>query len=119
MSDVCILSSRSDSILSLSPASLEEELVMIKQIKKARFTVYLAMTSASKRFYAIKFFPYIKNQPSPYFLNEARFSTLNHHNVISVHHIQEQDETFINQKNSSILMEYAAHGDLHDLISSE
>jgi len=58
---------------------------------------------------------------SPFFINEARFSILNHPNVISIVHYEVERDAILEEdsnKISYIVMELAPYGDFFDLLMS-
>jgi len=76
--------------------------------------------STEKQF-AMKVFPFEHGKMSPYFVNEAAFSSFAHPNVVLVASTQNEKNSIRNgkpQKVSYILMEYAPYGDFFDLLSS-
>lgn len=96
-----------------------QDLRVVKLISQAKFPVYLASSPSQSKTFALKIFPFQNNKPHPYFFNEARFTFLNHENVIKNVHTESQMEVCSNNKDikaSCILMEYAPHGDLFDCI---
>jgi len=104
-------------ISSLTTTSIsEDDLHIIKPIQQDRFSVYLVMSRTTKQAYAIKVFPYKKGTLCTSYLNEQRFSWLNHPNIINV--FQARDKCSIEglEHCSYILMEYSPYGDFHDLL---
>lgn len=95
------------------------DICVVKALNKAKFPVYLVNSKISKQNYAMKVFPYSSNKPHPYFQNEARFSFVNHSNVIKTHHIEHERETMskgCTKKVSYTVMEYAPNGDFFDFV---
>jgi len=96
-----------------------EDLDVVRLISKAKFPVYLVFCPSTNQHYALKVYSFLKKQAHPYFVNEARFSFLNHPNVIKIILAQEKVgvSTSDPEKNSScLLMEYAPNGDFFDFV---
>lgn len=85
-------------------------------LNKSRFPVYCVSSSQSDKLYAMKMFPWAdQSNPSPYYLNEVRFSRLKHPNVLSTAQV-ENEEYFLYHdryvKVSIIFTEYTPNGNL-------
>lgn len=96
-----------------------KDICVIKTLNKAKFPVYLVTSKIDKKCYAMKVFPYSNGKPHTYFHNEARFSFVNHSNVIRTLHIENERETLSKgcvKKVSYTVMEYAPHGDFFDFV---
>jgi len=96
-----------------------ENVNIVKLLSKAKFPVYQAHSPTKNKHFALKVFRFMDKNPHPYFKNEARFSFLNHPNIIHIAHVEEEISVCSKGKNkqvSCILMEYAPHGDFFDLI---
>jgi serine/threonine protein kinase len=105
--------------LPCDPQSEFEDLTTVKTIYEGKFAVYLVLAPTTKRYYALKVFPWEDNEPTSYFLREARFGKLIHPNLISIphyviHHTAYYDETPTNI--SYMLMEYAKYGDMFNAL---
>jgi serine/threonine-protein kinase 11 len=88
-------------------------------LNAGRYSVYEVTFSSNEKKYALKIFPYEKDQVSPHFINEIRFANLNHTNIIPmIHHEAEFQLKDENQKVSYILLEYAGFGDFFSLLAS-
>lgn len=89
-----------------------------RQLADSRYPCYLCRPRNSQKKYVIKLFPFRNQKPSLAFLNESRFSKLDHPNIISqVAKIHEKKFSCHNQavSTSYILYEFAQFGDLADL----
>jgi len=67
----------------------------------------------------MKVFAFAGDKAHAYFQNEARFSFLNHQNVVRTHHVENERETISKgsiKKVSYTVMEYAPYGDFFDFI---
>jgi serine/threonine protein kinase len=98
------------------------DLVLVKVLNKAKFSVLLGYLPTTRQSYAVKLFPHVLNKPSRFFSHEIRFMNLSHENVTSiVHYEQEREATFEdgNSKISYTVMELAPYGDFCDLILSQ
>ncbi len=92
---------------------------VIKKLGKSKFSVYLA-SSSDKKNYAMKVYPFEKQEMNKGFTQESRFTWLRHPNVISIVDSQPQIiESNSTSKISYILMEYCPHGDLAELVMAE
>jgi len=95
------------------------DICVVKALNKAKFPVYLVNSRVNKVNYAMKVFAYAGNKPHAYFQNEARFSFVNHPNVIRTHHVENERETLskgTTKKVSYTVMEYAPYGDFFDFV---
>ena len=95
------------------------DLDVVKLISKAKFPVYLVFCPSNNELYALKVYQFLDRKIHPYFANEARFSFLNHPNIISVILSQENVVLSTDDKkpgNSCLLMEYAPNGDFFDFV---
>jgi serine/threonine protein kinase len=95
------------------------DICVVKALNKAKFPVYLVNSKVSKQNYAMKVFGFAGNKPHVYFQNEARFSFVNHPNVIRTHHVEPERETIskgCSKKVSYTVMEYAPNGDFFDFV---
>ena len=70
-----------------------EDIAMIKLLNKAKFPVYLVASQLTNQHYALKIFEFENEEPALYYLNESRFSILNHPNVIK--YVRVEDETIL------------------------
>lgn len=98
-----------------------DKIALCKVLSKAKFVVLLGCLPSEKKKFAVKVFPFDKDQPDSCFLNEIQFKKLRHKNVISILHYElEREATYANGscKTSYIIMELAPHGDLHDFLLS-
>jgi len=96
------------------------DFAVISVLAQSRFPIYLAKSKRKK--FVLKVFPFENESPSQHYLTEASFSQLNHPNLIKIFSAVDEklslkDGTL--QKISCVLMEYAQHGDLFDLIKNE
>ena len=102
-----------------SDSSVFEDINIISLISRAKFPVYLVYSPIRNQSFALKFFPFENKKPHQFYLNEARFSFLNHPNVIKILH--SENETSVasggsDKQVSCILSEYAPHGDLFQFV---
>mgnify|MGYP002623691664 CR=1 FL=1 len=98
-----------------------EDLEILSIINKSRFTVFLAFSDKQREAYAMKVFPNRGDSPHPGFINESRFTFLNHPNIIKIHKSVASKKIFTNgteKMASYLLMEYASNGDFVDIIDS-
>ena len=96
-----------------------EDLDVVKLISKAKFPVYLVFCPSNNEHYALKVFNFLENKIHPYFANEARFSFLNHPNIIKMILAQEKVAISTDENepaSSCLLMEYAPNGDFFDFV---
>ena len=87
--------------------------------QKQSFPVYLVHCEAVNQQFAMKVFPYKDGKVSSCFLTEARFSKLNHQNVIKTIGYEQNQETMSNDKVvkiSYLITEFAPNGDFHDVV---
>jgi len=110
----------SDAIVSRENSNdVFRDICVVKALNKAKFPVYLITSKVNRQNYAMKVFGYSGNKPHTYFQNEARFSFVNHPNIIRTHHIEHERETLSKgstKKVSYTIMEYAPHGDFFDFV---
>jgi len=96
-----------------------EDLTTVKTLYDGKFAVYLVLSPNTKRYYALKVFPWEDNQPTSYFLREARFSKFNHPNIVSIPHYVVQHTAYYDEAPTNVsymLMEYAKYGDMFNAI---
>jgi serine/threonine protein kinase len=96
-----------------------EDMKVIKMIHYSRFPIYLVQSKEDTNRYAMKVFSYENEQISKFYLNEIRFSSLKHDNVIKFIRTTDNQRTSHNGQNqqvSYILMELA-HCDFSDIVS--
>ena len=120
LNDLPETSSCSDSILSQQFLSFDD-LTIVKQLNKAKFPVFLSYSPSMNHYFAMKVYPFKHDKMSPFFINEARFSILNHPNVISIVHYEVERDAILEEdsnKISYIVMELAPYGDFFDLLMS-
>lgn len=94
------------------------DLAIVKKLRKAKFSVYVAKANSENKLYALKVFPYENDRINHDYLNECMFSTLDHPNIIKiVDCVDERDSVHKNEhsKISYILMELAPYGDFFDV----
>jgi len=108
----------------LSPTSASEKTGTVKALKKissSKFPIFLAYASDIGRHSAMKIFPYSNGKINDSYLNESRFSSLVHPNIISCYKCEPLQKTKKNGKSfysSYILMELAKNdfGNLLNLV---
>jgi serine/threonine protein kinase len=89
------------------------------KIADGKFPLYLATSLHSGKYYAMKVFPYVNGSANQCFLNEIKFSQLNHSKIISPVGFQPMIETDCGDdmsKASFTLTEWAPHKDLFNAI---
>jgi len=92
----------------------------IQLLKQGKFIVLRVSDPNSNLSYALKLFPFKNDSPSHGYLNETRFSTLNHPNIIKINKQQERRYSILEgtlQQVSYFTMDYAPYGDFHDLLT--
>lgn len=97
----------------------QQDLTVIKSLRKANYAVYVAQNIHTKDVYALKVFPFVEGEQSVDYVNEAKFTDLDHPNVVKI--IQTTDEGDSIQhgqriKISYLLLEYAPYGDFYDVL---
>jgi serine/threonine protein kinase len=95
------------------------DLKVVRMLHKSTFSVLLTYCPNLNKHYALKAYPYKDNQVLPAYLNESRFVTLSHPNVISFLDAQDQVPIQSNGSYSNvscIIMELAPYGDFTDLL---
>jgi serine/threonine protein kinase len=100
-------------------STMYNDLSIVKKLNKAKFSVFKAYSPSLIQHFALKVFPYHNGEISPLFLNEVRFSNLDHPNVISILH--HEDEKMVKEKKqnckiSYTIMELAPHNDFFDVL---
>lgn len=96
-----------------------DDLTTVKTLYDGKFGVYLVHAQPSKRFYALKVFPWEGDHPSSYYQRESRFSKFRHSNIVSIPHFVNEHEAYYDDvatKVSYILMEYAQYGDMFNAL---
>ena len=96
-----------------------EDISMIRLLNKAKFPVYLVSAHAKNKHFALKVFEHDQRGPNKCYLNEARFTLLDHPNVIK--YVHAEDEVQMPSKNgfrqvSCLMMEFAPYGDFFKFI---
>lgn len=92
-----------------------ESVKIIKPLAKSNFPVYLSVGRDNKA-YVMKIYPYSEKGPLPQYHNEARFSFLNHPNIIKLVASEQEFSGYNNQTSSFIITEYASFGDLSKIV---
>jgi len=95
------------------------DMKVIKLIHESRFPIYLVQSREDCTRYAMKVFNYENGEISKYYLNEIRFTSLKHENVIKFVRAVDHQKSSHNGENkdvSYILMELA-HCDFSDIVS--
>ena len=95
----------------------KESLVIIRLLGESKFPVFLVSSNGTLQ--ALKAFEFIDNQPDPCFQNEARFSFLEHPNVIKTLSIETESTIYVAEESirvSRIIMEHAPYGDFYKLV---
>jgi len=119
-----LISTSASSLGSMDSISSEQQsefddLTTIKPIYDGKFAVYLVLSPTTKRYYALKVFPWEENEPTDYFMREARFSKFNHPNIISIPHYVVEHTAYYDDAPTNIsyiLMEYAKYGDMFNAL---
>ena len=96
------------------------DLTIIKTLYDSRFPVYIVSSSQTNQRYAMKVFPWEDNNPSPYYLQEVRFASLHHFNIISIPYFKEKAQFLYDNQYvtvSYIVMEYAQYGDFSNAVN--
>lgn len=92
----------------------------VDKLSETKFPVYLVSSKTTDTLHAIKLFYWENDQPSQSYYRELSFAGVAHSNVIRVIDYKDDQELFGNEfdevKVSYILMEYAKHGDLCNLL---
>mmetsp|Transcript_39502 Transcript_39502/g.35279 ORF Transcript_39502/g.35279 Transcript_39502/m.35279 type:complete len:85 (+) Transcript_39502:68-322(+) len=71
---------------SISPRDLQP----LKKLGSSQFDIYLAYSPSLNKQFAMKLYPFHGNHIDQRYINEARYSVLNHENVVKF--IQTKDE---------------------------
>jgi len=90
-------------------------------ISQTKFPVYLISSMSNQKYYALKMFPYYQGKASQFYHNEAKFNGLEHPNIITPIHFDNENEYVIDNQNtkvSYVIMEYAPYGNLFRLIKN-
>lgn len=96
-------------------------MLVAKQLNQSNASIFLTYTPLFNHYHALKVFPHKNGKSSSTFLNEIRFAGLNHKNVISIVHYEENKEFSIQAKaeaSSYIVMEFAPYGDFFQLLDT-
>jgi Serine/threonine protein kinase len=109
----------SSEVQTTASSSTEMPFRIIDKLGNSRAIVYLVFSEKTKKHHALKLFNYEDGKMSQSYLNEARFVSLSHPNVISYQQVQPLQKasyrgTLFNS--SYILMELAPYGNFADLI---
>jgi serine/threonine protein kinase len=70
--------------------SFIDDLQAVKLIANSQSPIYLTFSPSHRRYFAMKIYPYIETKTSPQYLNERRYSELDHPNIIKFHHVQDE-----------------------------
>lgn len=92
---------------------------IIKKISSSKFPVFLINDPETNNQYALKLFPYENQNVNRAFLNESRFTFLDHPNIISfrkAHKAQKVNHKETKSLASYIIMDYAPNGDFTRLV---
>jgi serine/threonine protein kinase len=92
---------------------------ILKLIQKSRFSVYLVESVPDKVISVMKVFPSVEMGVSPSFMNESRYKEFSHPHVIKLLYVNPKESFTFKKKQeygSYILMEYAIHGTLRNLM---
>jgi len=114
--------SRSADLTSGDPQQICDNYKLIKNIRKSRFPVYLAKSLEDNKTYILKAFPFKEDTINPAYLNELRFSSIAHKNVISIIAGHGHSKLILDGKSistSNIVMEYAPHGDFIEVFNKK
>jgi len=105
--------------ISYQSPTTPNDLVIFKELNKAKFSVVGAYSPSLRKNFAVKVFPYQNNQVNQYFLKEAYFMQFNHPNLISIADCQ-VGQVIPTEKGymqvSCIIMELAPFGDFFEII---
>lgn len=96
-------------------------MLIAKQLNQSNASIFLTYTPLFNHYHALKVFSHKNGKVSSTFLNEVRFAGLNHKNVISIVHHEENKEFAIQGKSepsSYIVMEFAPYGDFFQLLDT-
>jgi len=98
----------------------KDKLNIVSKVAKTRFSIYLAYAPSVKQNVIIKAFPFKNERSSSAYRQEARFSDLEHRNIIRFFHC-EKEKTIIAPDGecarvSLIIMEYAPYGNFFSLL---
>lgn len=96
------------------------KLSITRKLCESRFPIYLAENSTTQELFAIKFFTWDEkfDQPSPLFFKEQKFSRFVHPNIVSIISAKQECQIDLSSstKVSYLVMDYAANGDLFELV---
>ena len=113
---------KSQSIVQPQAQDNYEDIHMLKLLNKAKFPVYLVASHSTNQQYALKLFEFEDGEPHQYYLNESRFISLNHPNIIK--YVRVEDETVlpsedgVDKQVSCIMMEFAPYGDFFKFVKA-
>lgn len=96
-------------------------LSVVQAIENSRFPVYIVKNTHDQTHYAMKLYPSEQDGvPSDFFLNELRFTQIDHPNLLKYHsfEVNKNFPIFGDKPSSYILMEYAPYGDFFDALRS-
>jgi len=86
---------------------------IVQTLQAFKFPIFLISCSETQKKYVLKLFPYENEAPHRAFMNESRFSFLNHPSIISFKQVQNTQKTHYKKSliyTSHIIMEYAPYG---------
>jgi serine/threonine protein kinase len=99
-----------------------DDLKVVKILSVSTFQINLVHSESHNKQYALKIFPYKKDEIIPEYKREARFMLLNHPNIIGVHFCEPRHEGVFHGKKlnvSYVVMEYAPYGNFCELIQEK
>ena len=97
-----------------APTPTDRKIHIIHLLASSRFPVFLAYSKTEFRYFAVKLFPYSKDQISNSYKNQKRFLELSHPNIITIYEhcdFKEATHSDRNIKSSHVIMELAPYGD--------
>lgn len=98
-----------------------EDIRILKSINHSKYSVFVAESITAKKYYALKLYPYVNSRINPDFINEKRFFTLCHQNLVDMVDFQEKDSVTINEIPVTVsycLLELAQYADFSSFVLS-
>jgi len=118
MNMICEEVFQEETFVEQQPA-VPNDLVIFGELNKAKYSVVGAFSPSLNMKFAVKMFPFVRNQVNPHFVKEASFMPLKHQNIISILDCRVQQIVPVQNtlvQISCIVMELAPFGDFFDLI---
>lgn len=118
MNMICEEVFQEETFVEQQPA-VPNDLVIFGELNKAKYSVVGAFSPSLNMKFAVKMFPFVRNQVNPHFVKETSFMPLKHQNIISILDCRVQQIVPVQNtlvQISCIVMELAPFGDFFDLI---